>query len=373
MRSTTTRAIPVSYSKCAHTFRTAVGDYPAARTHLGSHTFGNDNETHPRPTGLISKHVSQHRPTSVKHGLCHACFRQFGRANISDRYKFIALHKFGRKLMQKMFADVGNLGMDCLDPCFVSGALLDGQLDFKAPIDPLNINCSPVTHCGQSFKTQINTDNALAIGGSIINFGGKAHEPLAAGIFDQIGGFNFPFNLARLPKAVSAAFIGQRAIGQLECTGNHWNPTKGSLRAERYSKTRRMFDFITGFGKFRANPVHCIGMNAKISRATRRKVHEVKVALPSRNSAGLPTFFRFLLCGSAKVPNLIAGRGEGQEMFSLRTVFNSEFVSDNQFLGFSIGRSVGRSRGRGAVTCFAASLFLGQKIVFGNCKPIGGW
>jgi hypothetical protein len=53
------RANPVSYSKRAHTFRTTVGNTPAARAHLGTVPFGYDAHHTACRNRLVRQHVAE--------------------------------------------------------------------------------------------------------------------------------------------------------------------------------------------------------------------------------------------------------------------------------------------------------------------------
>jgi hypothetical protein len=80
----TVRAYPASYSKPVHTFRTAGGNNPAARTDLGAVPFIELLEPNPTPDGLVLELGLEHEPSGVEDGLRHPGLRQFAAAHIAD-------------------------------------------------------------------------------------------------------------------------------------------------------------------------------------------------------------------------------------------------------------------------------------------------
>lgn len=113
----------MSYSKRAHTFRTAGGDFPAARARLGSPSFVGFKEHGPVPTGFVTELRPQHTPARIQDGLRHLGFCELGRADIAydDQGVFAGYPR--RRLVKLMFARVGDLGMDRADAALVPGAV----------------------------------------------------------------------------------------------------------------------------------------------------------------------------------------------------------------------------------------------------------
>ena len=63
------------YSKRAHTLRTAVGNFPAARARLGSPSLVGFNINSPVPAGFVADLITQHSPARIQDGLRHLGFR----------------------------------------------------------------------------------------------------------------------------------------------------------------------------------------------------------------------------------------------------------------------------------------------------------
>src|ERR1039458_1514924 len=127
MRRATVRASPVSYSKRAHTFRTAVGNCPAARTRLGSPSFISLNKNSIVPAGLVAKLVPQHRPTCIKHGFSHPGLGKLYGADIADDDQLVFASYLCTRLVELVLSNVRDLGVDGLDAPLVTGPLLNGK------------------------------------------------------------------------------------------------------------------------------------------------------------------------------------------------------------------------------------------------------
>ncbi len=118
-----TRTGPVSYSKRAHTFRTAVGNDPAARARLGRPCFVDNYQSRPVPSGFVSELRPQHSPTRIEHGFSHPCLDEFGRADIADDDQGVFADDPRRRLVKLMFARVGDLSVDRADAALEIGHL----------------------------------------------------------------------------------------------------------------------------------------------------------------------------------------------------------------------------------------------------------
>ena len=127
--------VPRSYSKRAHTFRTTVGNYPAARARLGREPLVDVQEHSPVPAGLVAELCPEHRPASIEHGLCHPRLCQRGRVDVADRDQRVLSRNLGRRLVSEILAAVLDLGVYCLDAALIAGALSDGQPLLVPPIN----------------------------------------------------------------------------------------------------------------------------------------------------------------------------------------------------------------------------------------------
>lgn len=94
----------MSYSKRAHTFRTTVGNTPAARARLGSPSFIDFNKSRPVPSGFVSELRFQHSPACIQDGLRHLGFDELGGADISDDDQGVLAGNPRCRLVKVMFA-----------------------------------------------------------------------------------------------------------------------------------------------------------------------------------------------------------------------------------------------------------------------------
>ena len=308
----------------------------AFRADLRSHAFVDDCEMYLSPTGLVSKHIPEHRPTGVKHRFRHTCLCQFGRIHVSDVDNTIRRHNGICSFVEEVFANVGYLSMDSPHAVFVSRPLLYSEHGFKAPIGALNIDLSAVAHCGERLKTKVYTDFADARGWLILDFRREADKPLTAGIFDKLSRFNHAVDRARLPEMKRAAFVGNCAGRQFECARYHRYPAQRTLRSKRSAKLGRVLYFIAGFSECSADGAGAIRVNTKFRRASCDEIDEVEVSFPLSNAPLLPTAFAFALRGATEIPNLITRRRQPREVFPLRTILNAVAKRDYHLPFFPI-------------------------------------
>ena len=164
MRRATVRASPVSYSKRAHTFRTAVGDCPAARARLGSPSFVGLNKNSLVPAGLIAKLISQHRPTRIKHGFSHPGFCKLGATDIADDDQLVFASYLGTRLVELVLSNIRDLGVDCLNSALVTRALLYSERGFIPTIVPQGRNSVAVAARRQRLQSEVNPDLSVSSG-----------------------------------------------------------------------------------------------------------------------------------------------------------------------------------------------------------------
>ena len=93
------------------------------RTGCRSQSFVNFDKTRLVPSGLVGKHVSQHRPSCVAYGFRHTRLGKFGGADIADDDDAVLPSNPRGFLVKLMSARVGDLGVDRLDALLTPGAL----------------------------------------------------------------------------------------------------------------------------------------------------------------------------------------------------------------------------------------------------------
>ncbi len=126
MGITAQTALPFSYSKICDTFRPRVRQVAATRTDLGGKTFVDLVELCAMPDSLVREELSKGRPAGIEHRLCHGCFRQRRRVDVTHCDIVEVAHQARRQLMVEVASPVRNLGVNGGDAPLLVGPLRHG-------------------------------------------------------------------------------------------------------------------------------------------------------------------------------------------------------------------------------------------------------
>lgn len=185
-------AHPASYSKRAHTFRTAGGYCPAARARLGSPSFVSFDVASVVPSGLIRKLATECRPSRVEHGFCHPCLSEFGRIHIADDDQFVFANKPRGLFVKVVSTRIGDLGMDRVDAPRVVGALRHGKLCLVSPIVLQGGNGVAVAARRKRLQPKINSDLAIASRKIVLDLTLESDIPTPASVLREAAGLTGP-------------------------------------------------------------------------------------------------------------------------------------------------------------------------------------
>ena len=147
MQSTACRANPLSYSQACDTFRAA--DRTAIGTGLGSPRLVSLNVLSPMPHGFVSEESTEHRPACIVDRLGHWASSEGGRIHVADDYSSIFGSDRVRCAVEKVFSDVGYLGVYRPRSGFPSSALSKRQFLLIPLSYSLAINFGAVAERGQ--------------------------------------------------------------------------------------------------------------------------------------------------------------------------------------------------------------------------------
>jgi len=277
MYSSTARAFPSPYSEACSTFRTAVWDFPAARTGLGAVPFiGNDNSALV-PSGLIRKLLFEHIPACIQHGFCHVGLGELAAVHIADDNSPVVSGNSRRRNMEGVFASVFHFGVDCLHAFFVSGTLRYRKLVLKAAIPAFVLDFYAIGKRGNVLQTEVYADSNIRSLRQIFNFGLEGYKPVTLRILNKGSGLEPLVEIPVPPEAVSPLPVGNSVSFELDSTADKRNPAKTLSHA---SELRAFLVGITGLHELFADYVAGIGMNADFTPEVFCGVHKVKMGWP---------------------------------------------------------------------------------------------
>lgn len=329
MRRPAVRTSPVSHSKRTHTFRTTVGDHPAARARLGSESFVGLNVNSPVPAGLVAEMVAQHRPTRVQDGLCHRGFDEFGGADIADDDQGVFPRDAGSRLVNVMFARVCDLGVNRPDAPLVPGALLDRQRGFVLPVVPQGRNGRPVAACGECLQAKINADRTVAGRQILGHIAIEYYVPAPARVLCEATRPETLRHLARFPKVETPLEVCDTRSIYLDCTRNKRHPAERAFRPTTSAEAWTFALRIPRCCELSADGLNRIGVQPKHRTTARAKIYQIKCGGPSQLRTGLPSALRLPLSSNAKVPNSIGCHRMTGKVFAARRVFDAKFEPED--------------------------------------------
>jgi len=320
----------VPYSERAHTFRTAVGDFPAARARSGSPSFVGLNVNSPVPSGFVAELSAQRRPARVEDGFGHLRFSELGRADIADDDQFVFASKLRAPLVKVVTARVGDLGVDRTDAAFVPGALRNSKRRLVSAVVTKCRNSRAIAARGKRLQAEIDADCAIAGGEAVSDFALEANVPSTTGVLHEAARFERAVDVARFPEVELALEVGDVRVVDLHGARNKRNPAEGALRAEASAPAKMATVGIALGGVLTADRLDGIRVQAEISATAGAEFYQVKGGRPFSNATGLPAGFGFALDLVAVVPDLIARDGVASEALAGSRVFDPVLVSQHR-------------------------------------------
>ncbi len=344
-----TRTLEASYSKTCDTFRAT--SRTARRTGLGSPCFVDNYQSRPVPSGFVSELRFQHAPARIQDRLRHPGFREFGGADIADDDQGVFADKPRRRLVNLVFAGVGDLGVDRTDAALVSGALLDRKRGLILPIVAQGRDRIALTQCGERLKTQVNANLASADRQIICNLALENDIPSAARILDEAAGLESFGNVSRFPEPKPALEI--RHLRPIDPHGarNKRHPSESALGSEAGAEARTFALGIARGCELAADRLHGVGMQPEQRAAPGAELDKIVSARPTDGKTGLAAAFGLALRRHAEVPNLTAGaRMPGKVLAGgcvLDTVFETQHHAQTH--NWSMGKMQDYRTGRHCV------------------------
>jgi hypothetical protein len=297
----------MSYSKRAHTFRTADGNCPAARTRLGSPSFVGFNKTRSVPAGFIFEHVPQHRPACIQNGFSHPRLGKLCGADIADNDKRVFRSNLAAGLVELILANISNLGVDSFDAALVTSALCNGECNLVFAIVLQGGNSIAVAACGEHLQPEVNSYLAVASWQIVSNFTLETNIPATTSVLgkaarpDGVVG-----NVPRFPEMEFALEVDNMRAFKANSTLDKWEPSEGALGATTSAETRGVPSSVARDYKLFADLADRIGVQPKLCRATRSQFDEIEVRRPAAlRCARLVIGFNLALDFTTVVPNKI--------------------------------------------------------------------
>lgn len=342
MRSKAVRTSPMPHSKRAHTFRTASGDRPAARTRLGTPSFVGLYKSRPVPFGLVAELMAERRPAGIQDGLSHLGFCQLGSAHIADDDQLIRSGDLARPLVQMMLSRIGDLGVDCFGPALVSRPLGNGQSLFVFSVVAKCWNLNAIRARRQCLEAEVDADFAIASSEIVWNLTLKDNVPATARVFDKRSALNVIGNFAGFPEEVSALEVDRARTVNANGTRDKRNPAELALWTEASAEFRAFSLAVTRNNELAADCLDGIGVDAKSRASPGTKLDQVKRSWPAHRKPRLPSPLCFPLRGNAEVPDLIARNGVSTQMFSGRGILDAKLKRKDAHMRCSVQITVAR-------------------------------
>lgn len=313
------------YSERAYTFRTTVGDFPAARARSGSPSFVGLNVNSSVPAGFVAELRTQHSPARVQDGLRHLGFREFGRADIADDDQGVFADKPRRRLVKLMFARAGDLGVDRANAALVPGPLRNGKRGLVLAIVPKRRDGRAIAQRGESLKPEIDA-NAPVAGRQIVrDLALEDDEPSPARILGKAAGLDALGKVTGFPEPEPALEVSHLRAVDLHRARDKRHPAKGALGSETGAEARAFALGVTGRGELAADGLNGIGVQAEQRAAADAELDQVEGAWPLHDAACFPAGFGLTLNGDAEVPNLIGRVGVPGKVFASGCVLDTVF------------------------------------------------
>lgn len=307
MRRPAVRTFPTSYAKCAYAFRAADGIAPAARTHLGSVSLVGFGKRRPCLLAFIREHQPETRPAGIGNGFSHPCPLEAGRVHIANNDVTVLPHKFGRLLVQEIFAAVRDLGVYRSNTRLIARSLGFSQGRFVLREVFGVLNRAPVTERGERLDAEVDADSRTSLLGGFFDLALKDDVPAPASVFDKTGAPQFALKWSRLPKTELTPLHNYVVFGYSVCADLQGHPAQRPLAAKDGPESRASTLSFTGLAKAQAEDVDCVGKYSKFLGGAGCQLHQIKGRRPARIRTGMPAPFRLTLNLAEIIPDKITG------------------------------------------------------------------
>lgn len=273
-------AYPLPYSKVGPTFRTAIGNDPAARTRLGCETLIHFFVPRAIRNRLVREHSSEGTPACIVDGLRYAGFSESLAVHVANSDVIKLPSNAGRELVQMVRPGVFDTGVDvCGLPPLTS--------PLSAPKRFLKLNevawiADDLTgrKYSQIFEPQVDTDAGVERARlSVLHFDGDIQEPVTPRVLRKTAAV---FNLAFWQRSgiedaecISAESKGIPIALQIAARNRH--PAEGLFSAPT---EKRSFELLSAFCVLLASLCDRICKQPEFFATARRQVVKVKSARP---------------------------------------------------------------------------------------------
>ncbi len=255
----------MSYSKRAHTFRTAVGDTPTARARLGSPSFVDLDVSRIVSVGFVSRHVAERRPACIQHRFGQTRLRKLDGIDIADDDQCVVASDSCGLLMEVMAPSVGDLGVNRPDAARVSGALRNGECGLILAVMLQGWNLYAVAARRQRLEPEVDTDLTVA-GGKLV--GGLALEcdiPAPASVLREASGLEVATQFPRFPEIELTLEVDNMRAVDFYGARNKRYPAKRFLRAAASTEAWAFMLGVTRCRKLTADRLYRIAVQTEIS------------------------------------------------------------------------------------------------------------
>jgi hypothetical protein len=276
MRRPAVRTCPRPYSKICDPSRPRRWHRATRRTDLGTPALVNI-DIHRLPSGSFKpQHVSEARPTRIKHRLCHACLNELRRTYVADRYQSDFTNN-PRGLLMKMVAPrIGDLRLNGADAVLVSGPLSSSQFRFVLPVMLQSRNSMAIARRRKFLEAKIDADFAHTGLQVIGNLAGEGNIPTPARVLHECSSLEMAFDLTAFPKAARLFEIHYGSPVETDRSRNKRYPAPRPFCSETGTEPRAAAMLIARLGKLAAHCLHGIGMQAQIGSTAGRQLDQIE-------------------------------------------------------------------------------------------------
>ena len=338
------------YSKCAHTLRTAGGNTSAARAHLGTEFFVDDDCFRSVRNRFVSDHIAKHRPACVTDAFCHLGFFQSGWADITNCDKSIVSGNLGALDVQEVSALPSDLRCQLPSLSFLVAPLVEREFFRRGAEEARVLYLVAVAQRSKRLQAKVNTDSGAYLSFSVWQFDLGVNKPMAVVVTSHAPRLrcSVSWNFSGQPQLVSSPAESQHISDQprraLEVRER--NPIQialGRPKARRLRKTRS-----TAVRKLCADRINRVGMDAEFLGRSPAQSGEIEArgALYAHPCS-------IARCGSSirfatEIPDEIHGASLRTERATsgFISVFDPEAVSEYHLEGRLSGNAETRLRDR---------------------------
>jgi hypothetical protein len=317
----------MSYFKRAHTFRTAVGNTPAARARLRSPSLVGFYIPSPVPAGFVAELIAERRPSCIEYGFSHPRLYKFGGAHIADNDKPILANYRSSRLVVLILSDVRNLCVDGFDATLVAGALLNGERDLVLAIVLKRRNSVAIAARRQ--RPQSKVDPYLSVAGRQVigNLTLETDIPAPASVLSKAAGLDVVGNIPRFPEVEFPFEVDDMCAFETYSALDKWQPTECALRPTAGAKARGVAGGVARDYKLLANLTDRIGVQPKFRSTSSSQLDKIEVRRPTTLRRAVPVIgHRPALYLATVIPHEVARPRVPPEVLTDHCVFDAELI-----------------------------------------------